>query len=229
MVVYVGFRRGNWAYRTVAPFLPFKSDVVRKVLCAMVHDSWMQCALVFTTACSQNQGCAFCPHSEAKANLPKVKKRKYHLLTIRLDDEADGVVTGVDSDFDKADAWVLIRLADITDRQAAAFWQSRSVGDKTYNTTGLLYNFMPWWVRLGDTVGVKADNDITRARGFFCSEMITAFLQQHKPYAQLGLVPCETTPQQLYDALSEVSHAQYCLTGCDASGTAIEALIVPVV
>jgi len=193
MVVYVGFRRGNWLYRMAAPLLPF---VPKAWIRSVVADSWMQCALLFTCPCAGVQ-CTYCPHSP-KASKGVAQARKYHMLTIRMDDEQNGIVTGVDVEVDKPDAWVLVRVANISDTQAMAFWQSQS--DKEYNTEGMLFNFLPSWIRMGGgTVGVKATND--PARGFFCSEMVTVFLQKHKGYTNLGLVPCETTPQQLYDAL----------------------------
>lgn len=197
MVVYIAFRRGTWVHRLLAPFAP---TAVRHALSSLASLTWVQCMLVFTVRCVPEK-CTYCKRSASPSVDYIQQTRKCHLLTVAVDEY--GLHAGVDIAFDKNEAWMFLKLPKVMDSDALSFWRARDAGPKAYNVEGGLFNFMPWWIRLGgETVGIKADNDIANAKSFFCSELLTAFVQLNK--YPLGLTPCETTPQQLLDAL--VSH-----------------------
>lgn len=196
MVVYIAFRRGNWLYRLAAGLVP---SVLARPARHLVADSWMRCALWFSTKCATGGPCRYCRHSCSKQT---ARKRGYHLVQLELDASADSspLVTTVDAPVDKPEAYLLLKV-NVPDTVAAAFWTERKRAASVYNATGLMFNFMPWWVRLGPPVGIRSAAEIHTASSFFCSELLTAFLLNQPAYAHLGLVPCCTTPQQLFDAL----------------------------
>ncbi len=201
MPCYLLFRRGNWLYRVVAPMVPASvtgsGSILQSLTSTLTRDSWMSCALLFTMKCTATPTTK-CPLCEATK---KKEKRPYHLLTIRVDEDLDGLLTTIDEPYEKLDAWLFLLLPAIEEVTAFKFWRECNAIDCPYNGEGLRANFLPAWMRCCRAPqGIGADNDYRHARSFFCSELFAAFVQAHK-YPGLGLMPCTTTPQQLLDAL----------------------------
>jgi len=197
---YIAFRRGNWPLLIASCFVPgawmARGTWCRTLIQSVGSPSWMSCGLMFTQPCTRDRGkCAMCQVSQDKKH-----SRTYHTLTVTANGEQDGVLTLVDAPFENPDAWLFVKVPDIKGGDAFKFWKSTQVADATYNRRGLVFNFMPAWMRLcSGPRGVQADNDISRSQSFFCSEMICAFLQTHG--YPMGLTPCTTTPQMLLASL----------------------------
>lgn len=200
MTVYVLWRRGNCATRTVGAFLlprwlvP-KGGCVWRLLRYMTPDSWMQTSLYFTVTCT-GSGCSWC------AQLSRCRGRPipFHHLTVHTDPD-EGVLAIVDEVFDKREAYVLVELPRMTQQSALAFFYEMTHTKRAYNAEGATYNFLPWPMRR--EVGLDLGDKLSNAKALFCSEMITAWLQKDPDYGSYltHLVPCRTTPQMLYDAL----------------------------
>lgn len=185
MTVFIVFRRGYYLLRLASglvPFLPLKSLVMR-----WSAPHWIQCALYFTVPCTS--GCRLCKYSQA------TQRKSYHVLTVRADD-VEGVRAMVDEVFEKPEAWLFLELPGVNESRARAFFDHiQQVA--TYNFPGFLYNFLPW--PFGTRHGVQADNNWKEAKSFFCSEMLTAFVQTHG--FDMKLTPCLVTPQLLLSSL----------------------------
>lgn len=187
MTVYAVFRRGNFLYALLLALLPAwltpEDGWVRRFVRSLTRDTWMACSLQSTAPCSRGVGrsCEFCTlHGSAGG-------RRYHVLTVTADDENE-VRAVVDASFPKPEAWLFVRLDRVSEASAQAFFREVVAG-KGFNFNRL-YNFVPCC----GTHGLR-DNNHRHAGTFFCSEMLTAFVQANG--YDMGLVPCKTSPQML--------------------------------
>jgi hypothetical protein len=213
MTVFVAFRRGNWLYRMLRGFWQPSSAMTtsrwarltRWISHATQPDSWMECALYYKAACGASTnpaGCAFCRRKLLNTPGPTALAQHPHLIAVSVDPHR-GVCLEIDKRLEKgSEAWMFLHLSSLSDQQAADFTravQARQDIAPKYNMRGILYNLLPF----GHNYGVQLDCDWRNqatAHGFFCSELITTFLQTHG-FERMGLVPCQTTPQQLLSRL----------------------------
>jgi hypothetical protein len=203
MTVYALFRRGNYLFALLAGLVLGGSSSsssnerqearrarLRRLAAWFGRESWMESALYFTSACSGG-GCALC---RVNAGGRRLTRRTHHVMTVRID-ATHGVRALVDEEFEKPEAWLFVELSAVRESEARAFFDYIAKHVTGYNAAGYMYNFLP----CGPSIGVQADNNWRSATRFFCSEMLTAFVQTHR--YPMGLVPCKTTPQQLLVAL----------------------------
>jgi hypothetical protein len=204
MTVYIAFRRGNWLYRFASALWWFGGRGALQRLCRWLQaDSWMECSLYFSVQCVKDPYCLLC--SKSRGFRPG-DGSNYHYLSVSADAQ-NGVRALVDAPFAKPEAWVLLRMPLVTDGEARSFFDC--IGPKRcgYNEAGAVVNFFP--LPCAPSVGVGADNRWQDSQAFFCSELLTAFLQSlsspsgSKLREALALTPRMTTPQLLMARLLE--------------------------
>lgn len=191
MTVYVAFRRGNYFYAAALAILWKRvvpaGGLLRRLLRAVVRDTWMESALYFTSPCT-GRACTLCAVNGVRP------ATGYHYLTVSATPQ-NGVRALVDQRFDKPDAWLFMRMDGVGENDCLRFFREVGHG-RTYNARGARVNFLPCC----GNVGLR-DNNWQAAPSFFCSEMLTAFLQSHG--YDMGLQPCKVTPQRLAVSLVE--------------------------
>lgn len=196
-MLYLLFRRGYWTAQLLAGMGLPKS--LTHIADWTTKRSWVVCRMFFMRPCT-GKVCPLCAPPPAITPI----RRGYHTVMTWMDD-TEGAKLMVDPVFEDLPSWVFLELPLITDNDAWRFWTER-VADKTHNTLGWATNFLPRWLvkacGISDTSyhGLATPDDADpHADSWFCSEMMTALVQQQ--HYKLGLVPCRTTPQQLFDAL----------------------------
>lgn len=199
--VYLAQLRGNWLNRAVLGMLPhsWRGAGLRWLLPRLAADSWMTCMLMYYVRCGKSDGgrCEMCAVSPLTLPSHLVD---VHQVTLQMDG-MHAVRRFVDKPFEDRDAWLFVRLNQVTHMQADTF--ARAMDDKAVNQAGVVGNFLgtgrDWLCRRAKSVGIQTSEEVWDAPALFCSEMMCAFLHLHK--YELDLVPSAVTPQMLVSAL----------------------------
>ncbi len=195
MVVYVGFRRGNWMYRALRILL-FEGMVPLLRKCTFGPDVWLSTTLFFQQPCT-GYGCMLC--SKRLDSLPRHLPGTPHAIMLTSTVE-HGVAVYIDIPLDKKDAWAFLKVGSGDDDTAMRFFHS--VSDKAYNMQGVVMAQLGFGAR-----GVQRDNVTVAVNSLFCVELVVAFLQKHCHGYDYGMTPCKATAGELFHSMMTKSRA----------------------
>ena len=146
--------------------------------------------LVIKMACMEDRSC--CESYASVFNFG-------HYYTFSVTSMSDGVFCLLDKDYTDTTKWEYVPLlcnVPMMRRHVYDFMTTQR--GKPFNSMGMYLNF---WTCV--KVGMKDGDDYTRARSWFCSELIAACLSYCGLVDLDGASPCDISPARLYHMLQD--------------------------
>jgi hypothetical protein len=196
MVVYVGFRRGKWAYGFARLLLgSCMEKTLRKYQQSTLlfgQDTWMRVSLFFEQKCLLGTG-ARCPLCDNRDKTLPVHRGPKHCIELKSTEEK-GVTIYIDAPLDKHEAWAFLRVPNADDDGLWKF--ALEVSSKKYNSRGAILS------QLGMRAdGVQKDLNYEDVPSMHCVELTLTYLQTRCVGHQYRLAPCQTTAMQLFERM----------------------------